>query len=152
MRKILYPALLLLCTNLAWADITVTGTKGMTSTCQDLVGRWLGSGDLSATIITPITCHYRGTANMYDLKSNGAFRVELSLHKESGSDLCSANEFLALGGMCTNNAITLKQPNAELQGSLSEEGRSMSLAGKIKLNIFGNPVYADIKNVNLKKQ
>jgi hypothetical protein len=141
-----------LLTQSAFADISVMSfSKAFGQSCSNFAGRWIGSGTIKATVIFPITCHYKGVADATPVAGNpNAYNVHVELSKSDG--LCPDHETIELPGSCTNGAIHLQTDKANLHGSVNDAGTEARLEGSVKVSLSGHDIDADVSDMVLHKQ
>jgi hypothetical protein len=139
-------------TQASFADIAIQSfSKAFGQSCSNFEGRWVGAGTIKATVIFPITCHYKGVADATPVPgSAGTFNVHVELSKSDG--LCPDHESIDLPGTCTNGAIHLQTNKANLHGSVNDAGTEARLEGTVIVNLSGHDVDADVKDMVLHKQ
>lgn len=96
-------------------------------TCNNLAGNWSGKGDVKLFVLS---CKYDAKVKVGE--GNPAV-VDITVNKSGGSFLCPKSVQHTVMGSCNNGDLTMKDDKVDVKGKLSEEGRSASLSGTIKV-------------------
>ncbi len=146
-RFVLIPAGLFLLATEAEANITMQ-TSSPTA-CEHIAGHWVGTGTVSAVIIVKINCKYHGEGEI-SMIDDHTFNMSMALSKESG--ICPDHESFQLRGTCQNGSITLKTEDADLVGSLNEQGTAADAHGTVVVRIGDKKVNANVDSMHLEKR
>jgi hypothetical protein len=113
---------LVLISSAANADIIVPYPQsGQQDYCSTTPGHWAGSGEVSKG---SLKCYYTGDAVVSATADSTQFIMDISMQKSSGSKLCPEKESFTLPATCINNTIIIKNEDADLTGTLSNNGNN----------------------------
>jgi len=125
-----------LMSSVANADIIFQHTPGAGQDyCSTTPGKWHGSGSASDGAIK---CTYTGDVIVSATSNPTQFMMDVSMKKSSGSRACLANVNFTLPADCINNAITVKNEYADLNGILSNNGKTADFTGMIIIPDVGS--------------
>lgn len=152
MKKSLLGATFLLAANLAWADAVITlPTQGFVDPCQSAQGAWSGRGRVTTEIMgMPIDCVYHGEAQVPYIAESGELSMDIQMTKESG--FCPEGKSFSVHGTCRNGKLHLEVEDANINGTVSADGRSADLSGTVGVDVLGQYVIANIESMHLRKK
>ncbi|TAL61202.1 MAG: hypothetical protein EPN84_08335 [Legionella sp.] len=96
-----------------YANITLVSR--MEGGCEQIPGRWVGTGKANNWLIGE--CVYHGEGQVSELDVNGRFTLQVSAEKDSGSFLCPQHNETQLNGLCVGNAVIFITNYGNLDGS-----------------------------------
>jgi hypothetical protein len=130
------------------ADIIIKSTQGVAQdSCSNVAGVWTGKGTVS---YGKLKCGYSGNAVVTASADPTQFIMNVSLDKTSGA--CPSHEEFVLPAVCKDGAIVIQNEDANLNGTLSNDGNTADLTGTVNIPIGGSVVTANVDSMHLDKK
>lgn len=86
--------------------------------CEQVSGRWSGTGKASNWLIGD--CVYQGLGTISTVDAAGKLVLDVDVNKRSGSVLCPGHASQKLTGTCVNGTVTLNTGYGNLSGNFSQ--------------------------------
>src|SRR3990167_4676606 len=153
MKKIFFFVFLFIQTCSVWANVVVfSAIPSLTDSCQYVIGPWEGTGLVSGSFIgIPFTCRYHSEGQISGAVDSEQVSTEIHLQKEAGM-FCPEHETVSLSGTCHQGVITLQAKDADLHGTLSEDGQSAEMAGTVGIDAMGQHIVTNVHDMHLHKK
>jgi len=131
------------------ANVKIFSSSSSQNLCTDIQGQWIGNGTVTARFMgVKIRCDYAG-----DTYITGAedFSADIHLHLTSG--ICPAAEDFIMPGICNGNTgmISLESDEANLSGTLSNDGKQVNFTGTVNIPMGGTTVVGTVERMELHK-
>lgn len=97
--------------------------------CSGLAGTWTGTGSVNFIVMS---CNYNATVKIGEGNPADA---SLSVTKSSGSFLCPKKVDYDVTAACDNGIVTIKDEKIDASGEVSDDKKSMSFTGVIRVLI-----------------
>ncbi|HEX2548972.1 MAG TPA: hypothetical protein VHM20_04025 [Gammaproteobacteria bacterium] len=151
LKKILVSAIISLSifSAVANANIRVFSDSHTENLCANVEGKWIGSGTVTARVMgMKVSCDYAGQSFITGSEN---FSANIDLQLSSG--ICPSSENFILPGTCDSatGAITLQSDDANLTGTLSNNGTQANFTGTVNIPIMGKTVVATVERMELHK-
>jgi hypothetical protein len=117
--------------------------------CSKVNGAWVGEGTVTAKVLgVKIKCEYNGNAFITGTADPHTFSADINLHLTNG--ICPPSESFIMPGSCNpaTGAINIQSDEANLSGTLSNNGTEAHLTGTVKIPGIGN---ATVEKMDLHK-
>lgn len=117
--------------------------------CSEINGPWVGEGTVTARVLgVKVRCEYNGNALISASVDPHSFSADIDLHLISG--VCPSSESFIMPGTCdgSTGAINIQNDDANLTGTLTNNGTEAHLTGTVKIPGIGT---ATVEKLDLRK-
>lgn len=131
------------------ANVSIFSSSNVQNLCSNIQGQWVGNGTVTARVMgVKVRCDYSG-----DTYITGAENFSADINLRLSSGVCPASESFIMPGTCnpSTGAIALESDDANLVGTMSNDGTQVNFTGTVNIPIGGSTVVGTVERMEMHK-